>query len=99
MNQQENEGPEFALLAYIDEDDGGGAIDLDVKIRQNPSETEEASNALLFGLAVLMLNQSGAIDDVMHDICVDGAPTEAEVARQIELLMMDDGDGTFQLQS
>lgn len=84
--------PSFALATFIEHDDGGGGVNLSVTISEPDATDAPAPNALLYGLAILMLNQSGAIDEMMNAICADGAPTKAEAIRQIQFLLQDDAN-------
>lgn len=84
---QPEESCVFALSTFIEPDDGGGGVGLTINVPLDVTETSPAPNALLYGLAILMLEQLGKIDEMMLAICEDGIPSEAEASRQIELLM------------
>ncbi len=83
--------PAFVFSTFVTDGDldCGGDVDIVTHMPKNLSETAPASNALLYGLAVLMLDATGAIDDTILKIIDKGVPSEVEVSRQIDLMLQE----------
>lgn len=79
----------FVLAAYPDGVLNGGDVNLSVHTTEDATQ-EPASNALLYGLAILMLDQTGVIDQTMAHIVQDGVPSEADAVARINLLLKEE---------
>jgi hypothetical protein len=81
--------PGTEMVLVMMQSDGGGDpanVDLLVQVHKSPSE-EPASHALLFGLALLVLNQTEVIAKTIERLVEDGLPSEAEAIEMINLLL------------
>jgi len=91
MLQVSDFGPEFALSTWIDETDRD-EVELMIHHTEEPSAAKPASNALLYGLAIMTLDQQGVISNEIDKLCLKGVPNEAEVCRQIKFLLESDAN-------
>ena len=80
--------PQFHLVSY---DAPEGAVDLTVSLPTNPDD-RMASNALLFGMAIMTLNQDGTIEQRMLEILKSNAQpiTQKAACEGIQLLLMEE---------
>lgn len=80
-------GPLFSLSIYDDaESDLALGVDMDNE-QINPNAP--APLGLLYGLAILMLDRTGQIEEMVEQILATESPTGDEVMRRIELLVAD----------
>lgn len=80
--------PQFTLVVFDEPDQ---AIDLTVSLPQNP-DTRPANMALIYGLALLSLDQDGTIQKRMLDLIksnTDETLTQKAVCDNIQLLLME----------
>jgi len=80
--------PPFHLTALDGEDD----LELIVATPTKPNIRKQASMALLFGLAVMTLDQDGTIEKRMHELLDKGDINEVDAVNRINLLLMKDGN-------
>jgi hypothetical protein len=88
-----NEGrmtPEFALSAWPGDDGDRSEVNLIVHTAEKPSDQTFASQALLYGLAIMMLDQRGIIAEQIDKLLEYGPITESEAVRAITFLLKED---------
>jgi len=85
---QEDLAPDFALSAWKPED--GDDIDLVIHVPENPSATKLASLPLIYGLAVMTLEQQGVIARQMNLLQIAGPVTEAAACEAIALILQEE---------
>lgn len=86
-------GPDFGLSAWISEggEDREG-VDLSVHVLANPDPDKPASHALLYGVAIMILDQTGVIARTIEEYLRDGPVTETAAVRAINLLIQQDAN-------
>jgi hypothetical protein len=82
-------GPEFALSTWGAE--GGEEVEILVHVPDHPSEHHPASLALLYGLAILVLDQNGTLSRTIDTLTEDPI-SEAEACRRIDFLLKKDAN-------
>jgi hypothetical protein len=91
--EQEQEAPalqSFALKAFDIGEDGEEDVELILDLPVAPSINRHASLALLYGLAIMMLDQDGSIQRRMDQILDQGAISEIDAVNHIQLLLLKD---------
>jgi hypothetical protein len=82
--------PEFQLLAF---DAGSGDVELQIGTPVHPSISRPASQALLYGLAILMLDQMGVLSRMIdEELLADGPINEIDAVNRITLLLNQDAN-------
>lgn len=85
--EDDDDVPAFALTVH---DDGEGDIEIATHIISDPSPLNHASLGLMYGLAVLMLDRQGAMEQVIEALLKAGPMSETDCADAINLLMQQD---------
>lgn len=78
--------PEFALSAWIADGDRG-EVELIVHTTTEPSQDRHASLALLYGLAIMSLDQQGVIAAEIDKLLAPGPMAESTACQNITLLI------------
>ncbi|AFU86594.1 hypothetical protein D869_gp320 [Caulobacter phage CcrRogue] len=78
--------PQFSLAAYVPADGDRGEVDLIIH-QTVPSIRRHASQALLYGLAIMTLDQQGVIADTIDALLAAGPINEVDAVNRIALLM------------
>jgi len=81
-----NEQPLFTL-AYVATNGEPSEADMRVFVPHEPDEDAPAPLALIYGLALMTVEQMGLIDNEVDRLTEGELPSEAEVVRRIEFLM------------
>lgn len=81
-------GPDFALSCWPEED--GAAVSLLASYPENPNPAKHASMALLYGLAIMTLDQQGVLDQTIDRLLAAGPISEPEAVARITLLLKED---------
>lgn len=81
--------PEFQLLAF---DDGEGDVSLEIGTPLHPSIARHASQALLYGLAILVLDQMGVLGNTIDNLLAAGPISEIDAVNRISLLLNQDAN-------
>jgi hypothetical protein len=76
--------PQFVLTIV---DDGQNDIDILPSFTKTPSPLEHASLGLMYGLAILMLDREGAMEDIVEALLKTGPMSEVDCVNAISLLM------------
>lgn len=84
--------PEFALSAWIGDDGDRGEINILVHTRQDAAIERHASMALLYGLAILALDQQGTIQATIDQMLAAGPINEIEAVNRINFLLKEDAN-------
>lgn len=84
---EEEDVPAFALTVH---DDGEGDIQIETHILSNPSPHNHASLGLMYGLALLMLDRQGIIEEIVEGLLRSGPMSETDCADAIALLLQQD---------
>lgn len=81
--------PDFQLIA-IDTEDGEGneEVELLVSTPSNPNIRAHASLGLLYGLAIMTLDQDGTLEKRMTDLLDAGPINEVDAVNRINLLLL-----------
>lgn len=77
----------FRLAAFDIGEDGEEDVELIVDTPSRPSLQRHASLALLYGLAIMKLDESGAISAMMDAILDEGPVSEVDAVNQITYLL------------
>lgn len=85
------EAPPFALSLW-DAKDEPGEVDFIVHVPSSPRPNEPASHALMVGIAILIADQQGELDNLISRTFPDGPPSEAEAVAYAELLIQGDAN-------
>lgn len=86
--------PEFAFSAWNGEAGERDEVRLFVHTTSTPSEEKHASLGLLYGLALMALDQQGAIASAIDALLADGPVSEAQAVEHINFLMQEDYNAT-----
>ena len=78
--------PPFALSLWDSASDIG-EVDFVVHVPLNPRADVPASNALMVGIAMLIADQQGDLDNLLSRTFPEGPPSEAEAAAYADLLI------------
>lgn len=84
--------PEFAMSVWKDEQGDQEAVSLLIHTTTDPAIERHASMGLLYGLAILILDQQGRITDTIRDMVAQGPISEAEAVARINFLLKDDAN-------
>jgi hypothetical protein len=90
---QQQEAPSlqtFRLTAFDMGEDGEEDVELVVDTPSDPSRHRHASLALLYGLAIMTLDQDGTIERRMDELLQAGAINEIDAINKINFLLMKD---------
>lgn len=84
-DELDNELPDFALSVY---DDGEGDIEIHAHLpTEPPSISKHASLPTLYGLAILILDRQGTINNIIDQILAEGPINEVEAQNRIANLL------------
>ncbi|AFU87633.1 hypothetical protein CcrKarma_gp116 [Caulobacter virus Karma] len=78
--------PEFSLSAFVPASGDRAEADLIIH-HTTPSVRRHASQALLYGLAIMTLDQQGVIADTIDALLKAGPISEVDAVNRITLLM------------
>jgi hypothetical protein len=81
--------PEFELAVF---DEGGDGAALEIGVMKAPSILRHASPALLYGLAIMTLDQQGTIKAMVDTLLADGPINEIDATNRITLLLEQDAN-------
>lgn len=81
--------PEFSLSVFDDGADGAG---LEISILSHPSVKRHASPGLLYGLAIMTLDQQGTINAMVETLLAAGPISEVDASNRITLLLKQDAN-------
>lgn len=85
-------GPEFAMSTWVGEDGDRGQVEILVHTTSEPSIERHASMGLLYGLAILTLEQQGVIAETIEAMLRQGSISEADAVARITLLIKEDAN-------
>jgi hypothetical protein len=80
--------PDFVLTAMESEE----AVELLVSTPTSPNIRFHASAALMFGLAIMTLDQDGTIERRMEQLIANGPINEVDAVNRINLLLLKDAN-------
>uniref|UniRef100_A0AB74UMD7 Uncharacterized protein n=1 Tax=Caulobacter phage BL57 TaxID=3348355 RepID=A0AB74UMD7_9VIRU len=78
--------PEFSLSAFVPADGDRGEADLIIH-HTTPSIRRHASQALLYGLAIMILDEKGVIGDTIDALLKQGPISEVDAVNRINILL------------
>jgi hypothetical protein len=81
--------PEFRLVSFNHQP---GDADIEIGLLKNPSVKRHASMALLYGLAILTLDQTKVIAATIDKLLADGPINEVDACNRISLLIQQDAN-------
>lgn len=84
--------PEFALSTWLGEGEDRAGVDIIVHTKAKPTPLHHASQALLYGLAILSLDKRGIIADEIEALLKDGPINEQQAVEHINLLLTEDAN-------
>ncbi|UTC29902.1 hypothetical protein BAJUN_02960 [Bajunvirus bajun] len=87
------DAPDFQLACFPgDPTDGGdrGDCDMIVSLQGPPDIKKHASMALLVGLAILVLDQQGTLNDTVQAMLAEGPISEVDAHNRITLLLQEE---------
>lgn len=89
LEEPEINSPHFHLTVLDTEDDDGNAeVDLLVSTPSSPDIRAHASLGLLYGLALMTLDQDGTIERRMNQLLEAGPVSEVDAVNNINLLLL-----------
>lgn len=83
---QDDLDPQFAFSLFVPGDGDRGAVDMTLHTLK-PDIRRHASMALLYGLALMTLDQQGVIAETIDALLKDGPINEVDACNRISLLM------------
>lgn len=81
--------PEFSLSLFVNEDDEA-QVDMLIHTKPGPRVTRHASQALLYGLAIMHLDEQGVISATIDKLLDRGPISEVDASNVIACLMQED---------
>lgn len=81
--------PPFALSLW-DSPTEPGEVDFIVHVPTHPQPGKVASNALMVGIAILIADHQGELDNLLSRTFPEGPPSETEAVAYAELLIQGD---------
>lgn len=81
--------PEFSLSVFSIEDEPG-EVEIIIHTKPSPKVTRHASQALLYGLAIMHLDKKGVIAATINDLLAKGPISEVDAANVIACLLQEE---------